>query len=111
MTIKRTPAMKAALVAFRGLQADEEALVLRELGLVRVPVAAGVATPGADVAVEMDAVFPIDDFMAVEGEGIGLPHPDLMTPEQKALYFPERRRTQSKAAERIVNERQGRGVR
>ena len=35
------------------------------------------------------------DLQCAPGEqGIGLPHPDLMTPEEKALYYPKRWRPQ-----------------
>jgi hypothetical protein len=44
------------------------------------------------------------DLLAAPGEGIGLPHPDHMTDEQRAIHHPPRPRTTSKVAARLLAE-------
>lgn len=89
--IKLSRAAKAAISAFRGLQADEEDHVLRALGFIRDPTAlGGVNEDQFEMIAESVASFDIAEFAAADGPSIGLPHPDLMTDEQKALNYPKR---------------------
>ena len=83
MTTKKSKAVKAALAAFRGLQASEEEAVLRELGLVRVARPEALATG----ACPLDA-SAADDLAWVESlidrDAPPAPTLDQMTAEQRA---------------------------
>jgi hypothetical protein len=90
---KQSRAAKAAITAFGGLQPDDELRVLEELGLMRDPAHVARAAE-RDLRAAANAVSTIDmsEFMPADGEAsFGLPHPDHMTPEQKAQYHPPRK--------------------
>lgn len=87
MKTKKTNAVKAALIAFRGLSGEEETLVLKELGLVRETPPQTPVAGGANAGSGATEMAWIDELLATSDEtGIGLPHPDHMTPEQREQY-------------------------
>ena len=92
---KLSRAGRAAIVAFRGLSPTDEELVLEELGLMVDPVARAAATERerkeSDALIAATASpWNLSDFEPGTGEpSFGLPHPDLMSEEQRATYYPK----------------------
>ena len=100
--MKKTPkvsrAIREIVRAYQGLLPTEQDAVLRQLGLMKDPVAQAAAVERKRE--ERDRVmastaspnFDLSDFECAPGEqGVGLPHPDRMTPEEKAIWYPKRR--------------------
>jgi hypothetical protein len=103
MTAKTSRAAKAAMRAFRGLTADEEEVVLKELGLVRAPAPEAATVDLATVVSETVADFEsVICFDGSTGNEQCLPHPDMMTPEQRAMYHPPRQAAPSKLVEKLT---------
>ncbi len=94
---KTSKAVRDIVAAFMGLLPVEQEDVLRQLGLMKDPVAAAERELQERSRVMPSSSSDLDwsDLQCAPGEqGIGLPHPDLMTPEEKALYYPKRWRPQ-----------------
>jgi hypothetical protein len=97
---KLSKAVRDIVTAFHALSPTDDAEVLRQLGLQRDPLAVAAAAERerqelSRVMASSSSGFDLADFEAPPGEqGIGLPHPDLMTTEEKAIWYPKRSKPQ-----------------
>lgn len=98
---KTSRAVREIVTGFRGLPSSDEDEVLKQLGLMRDPVAqAPAAERGRQdlnrVMASTSSDLDWSDLQCAPGEqGIGLKHPDRMTPEEKAMYYPKRSQAQA----------------
>jgi len=98
--MKKTPktsrAIREIVVSFNGLLPAEQHEVLHQLGLQREPEAVALAAERGHeernrVMASTSSDFDITDIECAPGqEAVNLPHPDLMTEEERATYCPRR---------------------